>query len=104
MAKKWSEMVVKCPNTKVVSFFNEQTFCVRTLSTISCPFVCPYTIYSHNYGRISTLKVPMDFLGPGGGYKTICRVIVPEMKKNLYYVCSYTMCVRAVGTNISKFL
>ena len=23
----------------------------------------------------------MDFLGPGGGYKTVCRVMGPEMKK-----------------------
>jgi hypothetical protein len=25
----------------------------------------------------------MDFLGPGGGNKTVCRVMGPEMKKNI---------------------
>ena len=46
-----------------------------------CPSVCPYAISSHIYGQIWTLKVPMDFLGPGGGNKTVCRAMGPEMKK-----------------------
>ena len=56
------------------------------------PCVCPNAISSHNYGQISTLKVPMESLGPGGGYKTICRVIGPEMKK-IYTMCVRTLCV-----------
>ena len=42
--------------------------------------MCPYAIYSLSFGPIWTLKVPMDFLGPGGGYKTVCRVMGPELK------------------------
>jgi hypothetical protein len=48
-----------------------------------CPSVCPYAIYSPSFGQIWTLKVPMDFLGPGGGNKTICKVMGPEMKKKI---------------------
>ena len=48
-----------------------------------CPSVCPYAISSHIYGQIWTLKVPMDFLGPGGGNKTVCRAMGPEMKKKI---------------------
>ena len=49
-----------------------------------CPSVCPYAIYSLSFGPIWTLKVPMDFLGPGGGNKTICRVMGSKMKKKYY--------------------
>ena len=45
--------------------------------------VCPYAIYSPSFGQIWTLKVPMDSLGPGGGNKTICKVMGPEMKKKI---------------------
>ena len=47
------------------------------------PCVCPYAIYSLSFGPIWTLKVPMDFLGPGGGNKTICKVMGPKMKKKI---------------------
>ena len=48
-----------------------------------CPSVCQYAIYSLSFGPIWTLKVPMDFLGLGGGNKTIFKVMGPQMKKNI---------------------
>jgi hypothetical protein len=32
---------------------------------------------------ILNLSTDLDFLGQGGGFKTICKVIGPEMKKNI---------------------
>ena len=29
------------------------------------------------------IKVPVDFLGPGGGNKTICKVMGPKTKKKI---------------------
>jgi hypothetical protein len=58
----------------VTNLYNNLSICVS-------PCVCPNAIYSSSFGQIWTLKVPMDFLGPGGGNKTICKVIGPEMKK-----------------------
>ena len=43
--------------------------------------VCSHAISSHICGQNWTLKVPMEFLGQGGGFKTSCRVIGPEVEK-----------------------
>ena len=59
------------------NLYNNLSICVR-------PSVCPYAIYSLSFGPIWTLKVPMDFLGLGGGNKTICKVMGPKMKKKIY--------------------
>ena len=32
----------------------------------------------------SDLRVPMEFLSPGEGFKTICKVMGPEMKKKYW--------------------
>ena len=55
------------------------------MSICVSPCVCPNAISSHIYGQIWTLKVPMDFLGQGGGNKTICKVMGPKMKKKNYW-------------------
>ena len=57
----------------------------NNLSICVSPCVCPNAIYSSSFGQIWTLKVPMDSLGPGGGNKTICKVMGPEMKKKYYW-------------------
>ena len=55
-----------------LNLYNNLSICVS-------PCVCSHAISSHIYDQIWTLKVPMDSLGQGGGFKTIYKVIGPEI-------------------------
>ena len=69
--------------TRFVKQFVKTFYLYNNLSICVSPCVCPYAIYSLSFGLIWSLKVPMDFLGPGGGNKTIWKVMGPKMKKKI---------------------
>ena len=77
----WTEMEKK--NIRY-TFFNSTTY----LAFHVC--LCVWSNFlTPSHQAITNLSTDLDSLGPGGGNKTICKVMGPEMKKKILLETPY---------------